>query len=110
MTSKLKAIEALTELGATPVPFVCNEDGDKDYHHLRNDKSNEYQTVLDRITHPTLDDAIEVVEGELILAEEYVMGLKSKDVPASIFWKYQGQVIALQSILTALKGLKEGTK
>jgi len=86
-----EAIEALKELGATPVPFVCNEDGDKDYHHLRDDKSNEYQTVLDRITQPTLDDAIKVVEE-----------MRNNAIRSSYYDKI------LITVLTAIKGLKEG--
>ena len=39
--------QALIELGATPVPFVCNDDGDIDYHHLRDDKP-EWFTIIER--------------------------------------------------------------
>lgn len=42
-----KELEALINIGAIFVSFICNEDGDIDYCHLRNDNeySNWYNTV-----------------------------------------------------------------
>jgi len=40
-----EAENALSELGAIFVPFVCNPDGDKDWQHLRDNKPIEYAIV-----------------------------------------------------------------
>ena len=44
---RIKELEALINIGAIFVSCICNEDGDIDYCHLRNDNeySNWYNTV-----------------------------------------------------------------